>query len=99
VSLEHYPQLAHECGDLMLSLQVGGVVALHRGAYGPVTVEFGIHGPESASWTMDPTFRHPLLRGNQSVKVFDGGLCIWVRDVRRAGDDRGVLGDRAVAPG
>lgn len=61
----------------MLSVKVGGAWLSTIGAYSPVTVEYGLHGSEAAFWEMSPTLRHPLLRGNRSVQVFDAGICIW----------------------
>lgn len=61
----------------MLSVKVGGVWLSTVAAYGPVTVEFGRHGSEAASWEMSPAVRHQVLRGNSLVEIFDGGFCIW----------------------
>lgn len=61
----------------MLSVKIGGAWLSSLAAYGPVTVEFGEHGSEAASWEMDSTFRHPLLRGSQTVQIYDGGFPIW----------------------
>lgn len=60
----------------MITAKVGGVWLGSIGAHGPFTVEYGPHGFDSASWQMDEDLRHPLLRGNIAVDVFDGGLRI-----------------------
>lgn len=62
----------------MLSVRVGGQWLSSIAAYGPVTIEDGEHGSESASWQMSPTVQHPALRGNRLVQVYDGGLCVWL---------------------
>lgn len=61
----------------MLTAKVGGKWLGTIGAHGPITVEYGRHGSELASWEMSPSLRHPLLRGNVSVEIYDGGICIW----------------------
>ncbi|MBA2952105.1 hypothetical protein GON03_19000 [Nocardioides sp. MAH-18] len=64
-----------------LSVKIGGVwlsILAPSASYGPVTIEYGKHGSEAASWTMDPDFRHPLLRGNQLVQIYEAGLCVWI---------------------
>lgn len=60
----------------MITAKVGGLWLGSIGAHGPFTVEYGPHGFDSASWQMDENLRHPLLRGNVTVDVFDGGLRI-----------------------
>lgn len=62
----------------MLSVKVGGQWLSTIGPYGPVTVEYGRHGSEAASWEMSPTLRHQYLRGNAAVRIYDGGYPIWV---------------------
>lgn len=71
----------------MLSVKVAGSWLSTIGGYGPVTVEFGEHGSEAASWDMSPTLRHPALRGNKFVEVFDGGMRIWVGTLLEPGSD------------
>lgn len=71
----------------MLSVKVAGQWLSSIGAYGPVTVEFGLHGSEAASWEMSPTLGHRRLRGNALVEIFDGGLCIWVGTLIEPGMD------------
>lgn len=71
----------------MLSVRIAGQSLHTIGAYGPVTVEFGEHGSESASWEMPPSTRHPLLRGNKRVDVYDGGIRIWVGTLVEPGSD------------
>lgn len=71
----------------MLRLKVGGVWLSSIGAYGPVTVEYGEHGSEAASWQMSPTLRHPTLRGAKRVEVYDGGTRIWVGTLIEPGSD------------
>lgn len=61
----------------MLTAKVDGMWLRTIGAHGPVTVEYGEHGSEAASWDMDPNLRHPSLRGNKPVEIYDGGFCIW----------------------
>lgn len=71
----------------MLSVKVGGTWLSSIAPYGPVTVEFGLHGSEAASWEMDTYETHPLLRGNQSVVVYDGGFPIWAGNLVEPGSD------------
>lgn len=71
----------------MLSVRIAGIPLMQLGAYGPVTVEFGEHGSESASWEMSPGVRHPLLRGNQFIQIFDGGFPIWAGTLNEPGTD------------
>lgn len=71
----------------MLRVKVADAWLAQIGSYGPVTVEYGLHGSEAASWEMSPTLRHSLLRGNQIVEVFDGGLCIWCGTLIEPGSD------------
>lgn len=61
----------------MLSAKVGGKWLGTIGAHGPITVEYGRHGSELASWEMSTTIQHPLLRGNVPVEIYDGGIRIW----------------------
>lgn len=61
----------------MLSAKVGGRWLASIGAHGPITVEYGRHGAEAASWEMNADLRHQLLRGNVSVDIYDGGTCVW----------------------
>lgn len=62
----------------MLTVRLAGQDLANLATHGPVTVEYGPHGPETASWQMEPNYQHPLLRASQQVKVYDGGFCIWV---------------------
>lgn len=71
----------------MLSAKVGGQWLATIGPHGPITVEYGRHGSEAASWEMSPEFRHPLLRGNVSVDIYDGGVCTWVGKMVEPGSD------------
>lgn len=71
----------------MLTVKVAGVWLESLAAHGPVTVEYGRHGSELASWEMSPTFTHPVLRGNALVEVFDGGICVWSGTLIEPNDD------------
>lgn len=71
----------------MLSVRIAGHRLAALAPHGPVTVEYGEHGSELASWSMDPNFRHPALRGNAPVAVWDGGLCIWIGTLVEPGSD------------
>jgi hypothetical protein len=61
----------------MLSVRVDGQRLGAIGPYGKVTVEYGAHGSEAASWTMAPGLIHHNLRSNAPVEIYDGGFCIW----------------------
>lgn len=69
----------------LFSLQVGGQWLSTIAPYGPATVEFGIHGLDSVSWSMDPDFRHPVLRGMSRVDVYDGGFLIGQANMQEPG--------------
>lgn len=71
----------------MLSIKVGGQRLSTIGANGPVTVEYGIHGLESASWEMNPGIAHPALRGMSFVQVYDGGFPIGDAILQEPGAD------------
>lgn len=58
----------------MITAKVGGRWLAALGAHGPLTVEYGPHGLDAVSWSMNEDVRHPLLRGNVTVDVFDGGI-------------------------
>lgn len=61
----------------MLSAKINGQWLSTIGAYSPITVEYGPHGSEAASWEMNADLRHTYLRGNVAVDIYDGGICIW----------------------
>lgn len=71
----------------MLTVKVAGVWLESLAAHGPVTVEYGRHGSELASWEMSSTFTHPVLRGNALVEIFDGGVCVWCGTLVEPNDD------------
>lgn len=73
----------------MLRVKLNGDTWLSqlRTSYGPVTIEFGEHGSEAASWDMAPSFRHPLLRANVKVEIYDGGIRCWVGRLNQPGSD------------
>ncbi len=71
----------------MLTAWIGNVRLAEIGAFGPITVEYGLHGSEAASWEMSPTLRHPMLRANSLVRVYDGGFRIWVGTLIQPGTD------------
>lgn len=71
----------------MLSAKIGGKWLASIGAHSPITVEYGQHGSEAASWEMDPKIRHQLLRGNVDVDIYDGGVCVWVGKMVEPGSD------------
>ncbi|MDR7253702.1 hypothetical protein J2X46_002692 [Nocardioides sp. BE266] len=73
----------------MLSVRIGSrdIRDLGMGGHSPVTVKYGRHGSEEASWQMEPNRSHPLVVGNASVSVWCGGFRIWVGTlVEPAGD-------------
>lgn len=61
----------------MLTARINGRRLGSIGAHGPITVEYGLHGSEAASWSMSPTLTHPELKGNALVEIYDGGFLIW----------------------
>lgn len=60
----------------MFSIWVAGHWLSNLAPRGPVTMEYGEHGFDSASWLMPEGFRHPALRGNAPVDIYDGGFNI-----------------------
>lgn len=71
----------------MLSAKIAGRWLSTIGAYSPITVEYGPHGSEAASWAMNADLRHPLLRGNALVEIYDGGICTWCGTLVEPGSD------------
>ena len=78
----------------MLSVMLGGIgntaqwlSSIPGAGHGPVTVEYGLHGSEAASWQMDPEFRHPLLRANVLTRIWDGGINVWSGSLNEPGSD------------
>lgn len=71
----------------MLTAKVDGKWLSTIGGHGPITITFGLHGSESASWEMDSNVRHVALRGNRSVEIYDGGFRIWVGVLQEPGSD------------
>lgn len=58
-----------------------------RARHGRITVEYGPHGSERASWEMDTRFSHPLVRGNALVEIYDGGFITWCGTLVEPGAD------------
>lgn len=71
----------------MFTAKVDGRWLGSIGAHGPITVEYGIHGSEAASWQMPATLVHPALHGNALVEIYDGGFCIWCGTLVQPGGD------------
>lgn len=71
----------------MLHPKVGGLWLGNIGPFGPVTVVFGEHGLDSATWEMDEGTFHPALRGNAAVTVYDGGFPIGTATLLEPGGD------------
>lgn len=71
----------------MLSIKIAGVWLSSLTSHGPVTLEYGLHGSEAASWEVPSTFRHPLMRGNKPVEIYDGGFRVWIGTLVEPGGD------------
>lgn len=60
----------------MINITVDGIPLSRIGPHSPITVETSEHGFERATWAMNPTLRHPALRGRALVQVTDAGFPI-----------------------
>lgn len=59
----------------MLHPKVDGRWLRTIGSFSPITITHTWpHGFDSATWEMDPDLRHPSLRGNAPVIIYDGGI-------------------------
>lgn len=78
----------------MLHPMVDGRWLRTIGAFSPVTVTHTWpHGFDSATWNMDARLRHPSLRANAPVVIYDGGMPVGYGSLQ----EPGVNGEMAVA--
>lgn len=62
----------------MLHPRINGIWLTDIGSFGEVTYsEDLLHGCQSASWSMAPGTRHPLLRSGSQVVIYEGSIPLW----------------------